>query len=356
MSANEIPVAVIGLGGFGQHMLRALLESEQARVVGVADRDSLLAEQVGREVDVPHYDDYRQMLMNEKPQAAFLSIPPMHAGELLDTCAQQGVAVWKDAPLARDLTEAWTFVQRFEKAQLPFAVGTQRRFAKSYQQAFALRDAIGEVFLARGQYLFNWGGSLGWRGDRASAGGGALLELAYHPLDLLVGLLGLPEDVYGVASCHRLGNGETPQPQHDTDDTASAILRYEGCIASLTASRVSGPVSESLSLHGREGSILADGETCTLYNPNGDVLEHLCDDAPPRERFRQQAEAFLQAVANKAERYPCSAAENLLPQAVIEAIYLSGRTNQPESPLRQIEMQGATLADCLRKKVMSSEL
>ena len=72
MSDNEIPVAVIGLGGFGRHMLRALLESEQARVVGVADRDSLLAEQVGREVDVPHYDDYRQMLMNEKPQAAFL--------------------------------------------------------------------------------------------------------------------------------------------------------------------------------------------------------------------------------------------------------------------------------------------
>ena len=45
--------------------------------------------------------------------------------------------------------------------------------------------------------------------------------------------------------------------------------------------------------------------------------------------------------------YECSARENLLTQAAIEAIYLSGRTCQPESPNRLLHTAGLSEEDCL---------
>ena len=153
-----------------------------------------------------------------------------------------------------------------DKAGLKLAVGTQQRFTTGYRRAWQLRANLGEIFLARAHYLFNWGRNLGWRGDKASAGGGALMELGYHAIDLLVWILGLPEEVYGVSS---MGNRpsvpaaeEEAQPIYDTDDTAAVIMRYaSGSMATVVTTRSSGPVSEELCLHGRGGSLRADGET-----------------------------------------------------------------------------------------------
>jgi hypothetical protein len=63
--------------------------------------------------------------------------------------------------------------------------------------------------------------------------------------------------------------------------------------------------------------------------------------------FIRQAEAFASAVANNTATYECSAYENLLNMAVVEAIYLSDRTGQPESPLRLLRTQDLTVDQCL---------
>ncbi|MBN1554840.1 MAG: Gfo/Idh/MocA family oxidoreductase [Phycisphaerae bacterium] len=351
MSEPSIPAAVIGLGAFGRRTLEALTDTSCAKLVGVADRDARRVEEAGREFNVPAYTDNRQLLLSAKPKAVFLAIPPMYAPELLEACLELGIHVWKEAPLGRNLSEAAAFVRRFDEKKLLLAVGTQRRFAASYRGAHEQRDQIGEVFLARAHYLFNWGPELRWRGDKQSAGGGALLELGYHPIDLLVWMLGLPEQVYGVVAREQFRNGDEPRPPHDTDDTVSAILRYgQDRTAAVVASRISGPVSEELALHGRDGSITANSQSRVIRNSDGDVLNHLRDDASPRVVFQRQAEAFLTAVpAGDAQgRYACSAAENLLTHAVIDAIYLSHRTGQPERPVDQLRMHGLEPGECLK--------
>jgi predicted dehydrogenase len=237
-----------------------------------------------------------------------------------------------------------------EQAGLKLAVGTQRRFAATYRRAWELRERVGRVFLARAHYLFNWGPTLGWRGDRASAGGGALLELGYHPIDLLVWILGLPDDVYGMSDRGRIGEaaGPGPLPPYDTDDTAAALLRYAGkYMAGVVTTRCSGPVSEELNLHGQDGSLSAGSDLCLLRNRDGTVLDRVAEDATPLAVFRRQAEAFALAVRDDARRYECSGRENLLNLAVIEAIYVSDRTAQPEPPFRLLKTHGLTLEECL---------
>ncbi|MBL7134017.1 MAG: Gfo/Idh/MocA family oxidoreductase [Phycisphaerae bacterium] len=349
---DRLPVAIIGMGGVGRATLEALLSSDVVRVVGLGDRDRLTAERAGEDFNVPAFTDNRRLIIEAAPAAVYLAVPPAAAPDIVAACAKHGLHVWKELPLARNLREGAAMVHRMDAAGLKFAVGTQRRFTTSYGRASQLCGRLGRVFLARAHYLFNWGGELDWRGDKASAGGGALLELGYHAVDLLVWLLGLPETVF----CHCAGanrpqlprGGKEPQPPYDTDDTAATLLQYaDECVASIVTSRSSGPVSEELSLHGRDGSLTANSETCTLRDPDGNVLNRVADESAPIELFRRQGEAFARSVLADAGKYQCSARENLLNLAVIDAMYLSDRTRQPENPSRLLHTNALSVDECL---------
>lgn len=358
MPDEPLPVAVVGLGVFGRLTLQALRQSELVTVVGVADREAAVADRAGAEFGVPAYTDDRRLLVETRPQAVYLAAPPMIAPDQVAFCAQQGIHVWKQPPLARNLGEGLAMVRSMEKAGLKLAVGTQRRFAPTYRRAWELRDRLEQIFLARAHYLFNWGPRLGWRGDKASAGGGALLELAYPSVDLLIWMLGLPEEVYGLAAVGSRppAPADEPQPGHDTDDTAAAILDYGGGrMATVVATRSSGPVSEALCLHGRGGSLTADTETCLLRDPDGNIVDRTADESPPLALLQRQSEAFARSVLDEAKFYECSGRENLLNLATIDAIYLSARTSHPEHPARLLETSGLTPDACLTHRPAPEE-
>jgi predicted dehydrogenase len=310
---------------------------------------------------VPAYSDNRSLLAETRPKAAYLATPPMAAADTIATCAERGIHVWKELPLARSLDEGVRIVRCMDEAGLRLAVGTQRRFAAGYRSAWRWRHEVGEVFLARAHYLFNWGPVGGWRADAASAGGGALLEVAYHPIDLLVWMLGLPESVHGLVACGSRPDQKGPQgqplPPYDTDDTAAILLRYPArCMALVATTRRSGPVSEELNIYGNSGSLTANAESCLLRDPDGNLLDRAEDkpDKPELAVYRRQAESFAKAVLAGSTTYECSARENLLDLAVIEAAYLSSRTGQPESPLPLLKARNLTVDDCLRHRPIPS--
>jgi len=350
MDEEALAVGVIGLGGFGRQVIEAIAQSKSMRLVGIADRDQLAAEQAASAVGAQPYGDYRSLLAETRPAAVCLDVSPKAAGELIPACAQRGIHVFKSVPPARSLEEAVSLVRAMSEAGLKLAVATHRRFDDCYRSAWEMRKCLGQVFLGRAHYLFNWGPDLGWRGDKTAAGGGALMELGYHPVDLLVWMLGLPEEVYGLAAGGSMPETGDDQPRavYDTDDTAAAILRFKGgCMAAAVTTRRSGPVSEALCLHGLSGSMTVDSESCTLRDPDGNIIERTESSAVPFDASLRQLEAFAEAVAGDSKTYPCSGWENLLTMSVIEAVYLSNRTGQPESPMRLLKTHNLKPKDCL---------
>ncbi len=232
------------------------------------------------------------------------------------------------------------------------AIGWRKLFMQSYRRASELKSSLGPLLLARAHYLFNWGPLTGWRADRVSAGGGALLELGYALVDLLTWMVGLPEDVFGSSAVNTqpdLHNPEAP-PMHPstTDDTAAAVMRSaDGAMASLVVSRVSGPLSEEVALHGRKGTLTVGPQSCLLRDTDGRALDRTDCLDDPTECIRRFVDAFAAGLASETNTYPCSARENLLTMAVLEAVYLSDKTANAENPRSLLQAAGFEPEECL---------
>ena len=154
-------------------------------------------------------------------------------------------------------------------------------------------------------------------------------------------MLGLPEEVYALISCEgeKSTSSNTTQPPHDTDDSIVATMRYKNnVIASMVTSRAGGPVNEELALYGQDGSIIVNPDSCTLRGADGQVIDHMENHLTLTELFQRQAQEFVDAVRYDEQEYSTSGEENLLTHAVINAMYLSAHTAQPESPKSQLDI------------------
>ena len=358
MPAERFRVALIGAGGFGRNMLRALCDCPLVELVGVSDLDASAASSASAEAGCPVYIDHRRLLVETRPAGAFLTVPPAPSAELVRLASHCGSHVWKESPLARNLHEAVSLCRLTESAGRRFVIGTQRRFMGGYRRGKELLGRLGKVYLVQAHYLFNLGAVLGWRGDKA-AGGGALINLGYHVFDLVVWLMGLPETVYAVAGTRQpLGGSQgrpagspagVDQPVYDTEDTVSVAFRYtDKAAAVITVSRCFDPVSEGLLVYGEGGSLSVGPDRCLLRDRDGAAIETFQADERPAAVFAREVEAFVRASAGSVSGYPCSGWENLLTMAAIEAAYLSDRTHQPESPAALLAGHEVAARDCLR--------
>ena len=107
-TSSPLPVAVIGVGGFGGLMIQGLLGSDLVKVVGVSDKDASEAQKVGQSANVPYFSDNRSLLAEARPQAVYLAVPPPASAELIPVCAERGIHVWKAPPLGATLTKVWS--------------------------------------------------------------------------------------------------------------------------------------------------------------------------------------------------------------------------------------------------------
>lgn len=346
MDEKPLRIAFVGTGEFGLGLLAALKRTPRVQLVGLADQNGSAAAGAGKLCGCEVYQDNRQLLSQSRCQAVVMAIPPASSAHVAAMAFERGCHVWAAMPIAPGLAQAVALCRQADQAGVKLVVGAYRRFMPGYARAKEMLSRLGEVYHLEMQYLFNRGGSLGWRGDR-SAGGGAMMELGSHALDLAIWMLGLPVSVYCATGTDQRPS-RTRQGLYDSDDTACLVLRYgQGASASLTVSRSLAPFREELTIHGEEGSLQAQPHQCTLRDRQGAVLENFRQEQSPTEALAGQFEAFAADLAGKA-RCRCWAWENLLTTACVEAGYLSDRTNQPENPQALLAGYNIALGDCTK--------
>jgi len=323
---------MIGIGGFGRMTLGGMVAAPNVEVVAVADYDVELARAKAEELGATAFERYEDLVQQADIDALFLALPHYLYPPLVRMAAERGLHVYKEKPLARNYAEAKELVELMESKGLRFMIGTQRRWTPGFQTMKRWMPRIGQVFLTRGQYVFCWRDDFRWRGNLEQCGGGALLDMGYHTVDMINWFVGLPDEVYAAAS--NIARPETQFP-YETDDTAVTLLRWDnGAMGYLLTSWVSSPAEEKALIHGSEGTLVADWEGVTLMTPQGKVLEEYKLDSEAAKGtgvYASMVEHFANCVFEGKEPQ-CSGRENLANMAMIEAAYRSVKSHRPERP------------------------
>ncbi|MDD4888628.1 MAG: Gfo/Idh/MocA family oxidoreductase [Phycisphaerae bacterium] len=349
-SSAPVRLGIVGAGGFARQTLAVLPDCPDIQVVAVADVKRDDAENTAHRFSAKVYVDVRSMMVESGAEAILMSLPHDEYPECVRLAAQRGLHLLKETPLARSIDEALSLVKFYEQADRVFMIGTQFRFAPGFVALKSKLASMPRPFLVRSHAMFNWAGDFGWRGQKGKAGFGAFGDAGYHNIDLLNWLLGPPPEVYAMTST---GSRVKPLHPYDTDDTGLCMLHYDGgLMGSITCSRVTAPAAMDVVVHTPAGTLIATPESFRVIGLDGQAVDEqaVTPQQAEREAMLAKIAAFVAAIRAGKKQYPCSAHDNLINQAVVEAAYLSSRTGQPQVPARIFELHGRPMGDFMTRE------
>jgi predicted dehydrogenase len=284
------------------------------------------------------YDDARIMLAQSGAEGLLVATSTREAVELAELAAEHELAIWRMAPVARTFAEATEVVTRCRQRGLVYrvaswweAVADEVRAALSFGEG--VKPAFSHVRVsAAGPSMQSW------RANAAEASGGVLASEAYDMLEALVAVRGLPERISAIVANVRRRPGELPR---ETEDVATALLRYQaGHTAAVQATWDVPPYFQTSEHHGAELTVVLERQRVAVRSRDGETL--FGREFSPDRFWRDELAAFAAAI--RAPEPPGDQNGTLerhtAVTALLQAVYLSNRTGQPESPLKFYEAQG----------------
>jgi predicted dehydrogenase len=233
----SIRVAVIGVGALGKHHARILAELPGAELAGVVDINEARAREVAAGVNAPWATSAENLPW--PVDAVTVAVPTDSHLKVALPFLVRGVAVLVEKPLARDAGEARQMMSAALKSGAVFGVGHTERFNPAIAAVRPLIDHPRFIEVHR----------LGTFPDR-SLDIDVVFDLMIHDLDVVLSIV--PSEVTSVEA---VGVAVlTPKP-----DIANARLKFaSGCIANVTASRISRDRVRKIRLFQRDSYLSVD--------------------------------------------------------------------------------------------------
>jgi predicted dehydrogenase len=285
---------------------------------------------------VQWFDDTRVLIAQGEIDAVVIATSPRAGVNLGDVAAAHGVHVWRSPPLARNFAEALEVTRRLQTIDVVYRVASWWEHVGA-DIRWALRAAPGFEAIFSELDLSAAGPPLqSWRSSQVDAVGGVLACDGYASLEALSAIRGLPESVVGAVGKCRRRPSEAPR---ETEDVAEAILRYEaGGMARVRATWDLPPFEQTTLHHGSEASVRYSESSVAVLDADGSVR----DERPlPGDFLAAEMTRFAAQISNYDAAAPreVDVDRHLMVSAILEATYLSARTEHPESPGRLFEAQ-----------------
>jgi len=231
--AQTIRIGIIGGGWPGKAHARGYQAASGYKLAAVADLIPERRKALMKEFDIAgEFSEARDLLASDEIDAISLCLPNHLHASVAVAALKAGKHVLCEMPPAMTVKEARQIEAGAVKAQKVVLYAAQRRFGGNEQAA---RQAIGKgyagtVYHARSAWARTRGIPIGtgWFTDRAKSGGGALIDLGAHVLDLAWFLLGQPRPTSAFGATHRRLGGPAPnEAAGDVEESAFAMVRFE---------------------------------------------------------------------------------------------------------------------------------
>lgn len=236
---KKLKIGVLGTGHLGKIHLKCILSSDKLELVGFYDADKNRAEMIANELAIKAFDTVEALI--DACEAIDIVTPTVTHFELAKAAILRGRSVFVEKPLTHTVAEAEVLVALKNEQNVTVQVGHVERFNPAFLSLSGAIGAIEPVFIeAHRLATFNP------RGTDVSV----VLDLMIHDIDLILHLVQSP-----VKAIHASGVSVVSA----SPDIANARIEFEnGCVANLTASRLSLKQMRKVRLFQRDAYISLD--------------------------------------------------------------------------------------------------
>ena len=222
-----VKVGIIGLGKMGMLHYGNFNTIENAEVVAAVEPSKKIRKYSKNILEIPVYDDYTK-LTKKDVDAAIICVPNKFHSKIGRYYAEQGINIFMEKPLTDTVRSGTKMVNYAVKHKIIHQVGYFNRFASVFRKGheFLEQGVLGDIFFVK---ALSYEGLIfkkqkGWRQKDDDAGGGALLDIGSHLMDILYWYFGEVKSVYGKGK-----NAYSP-----VDDFFSALIEFNnGVVCNL---------------------------------------------------------------------------------------------------------------------------
>lgn len=325
---------VVGCGGIAKKQtIPGILRAYNAECVAVMDRNVENLNAVQEEFNISKgYTQMEKLLCRDDIDAVYIATPVFCHLEQVKAAADAGKHILLEKPMGITVTEAEEMQDYCNSKGVYLGVGFMMRFHDAHQKIKRLieSEAIGEIVSAYAKFN-GWSTpetETLWRQERKKGGGGAMMDMGIHCIDILQYITGLRAQ--SVTAVY----GNQIFSYVDVEDAATAVMTMEnGAFFTVEANfnipyEIGGCKFE---IYGTKGCVLAEGtlgqdETGTVrwrtIGQPEQSLEYISDNM-----YTKEVEAFSCAVMEQ-RVLPVTAEDGILSQKIVEAVYESQETRR----------------------------
>ena len=233
--ASTVRIGFFGVGGIAQHHLNHLKEIPEAQIVAACDINEERVKAMTAPFGAAAYTDSAKMLAESKLDALYVCVPPHAHGDIEIRAAQKGLHLFVEKPVNLYMDQAIKAGEAIRKAGVMSQVGYSLRYIAS---AIRLKEFLKDKEVGSA-HVFRWNGLPGvpwWR--QYGQGGGQLVEMTTHQLDLLRWVMGEVEAVSAIYSFKRLFK---ELPDVTVPDSQAILLKFRsGASATINTACAAG--------------------------------------------------------------------------------------------------------------------
>lgn len=256
----KLSVGVIGAGSIGNvHLTGYAADPKNVRITAISEINPDRLTEMGKKFRVPaekRYRDYKKMIANEQLDTASVCLPNYLHFDAAAEAIKAGLNVLVEKPMVLSMDEARQLRQLLKKNPGKFMVAFSHRFflANVAAKKLIAKGVIGKPFMIRVRYAHTgpypgWA-QTDWFYNKKKAGGGAMLDMGIHAIDMSQYLIGPVESVQAQI--------KTLRKNIQVDDNAVILLDFgkeAACMGYIEVGWTSPSGFAGIEVFGDKGSI-----------------------------------------------------------------------------------------------------
>lgn len=326
---GKLKAVVIGCGAIGTRAhIPFLMKHPKVNVVAACDIDDEACKNA-QKLNVPKiYQDWEKMLDIEKPDMVSVCTPNYLHKNMVIGAASRGVHVLCEKPMATSFADAQEMAKAVQKNDVKCMIGFTHRFMQENIKLKNIVDSgdIGTPFFSQVRFAHagpeNGWSNTDWWFNKAQSGGGSLVDMAVHAIDLTHWIMGRTRSVSAQIA--------TLIKKIEVDDNSCLVLRNDRGFSIVNASWSSPVGINGILVVGTEGAIERPyGEPMricrglTLADGTNKMEWQTVEVENAISGYEAEFNVWVDYVLNDNKEAVPMVPEGLAAQAVIEAAYKS---------------------------------